>query len=73
MQSVDLLIAVLADAGRELPAEIGCTTRLREDLGLDSLELAVLAVQIEAKFGVDVFANRVCRTVGDIESQFPDA
>ena len=40
--------------------------RLQEDLGLDSLELAELTVLIEAEFGVDVFADGVVHTVGDV-------
>lgn len=43
--------------------------RLREDLGLDSLELAVLTVKIEAVHGVDVFADGLVTTVGEIEQK----
>jgi len=39
---------------------------LQNDLGLDSLSLAELAVRIEMKFGVDVFENFVPITVEDI-------
>ena len=39
---------------------------LQDDLGLDSLSLAELAVRIEMKFGVDVFENFVPTTVGDV-------
>jgi acyl carrier protein len=39
---------------------------LQNDLGLDSLSLAELAVRIEMKFGVDVFENLVPITVGDV-------
>lgn len=39
---------------------------LREDLELDSLDLAELTVRLQAKFGVDVFAKRNLRTVGDV-------
>lgn len=41
-------------------------SRLRDDLGLDSLQLAVLAVKIEAEFGVDVFKDSIPVMVGDI-------
>lgn len=39
---------------------------LREDLELDSLDLAELTVRLQAKFGIDVFAKRNLRTVGDV-------
>ncbi len=42
---------------------------LRADLEFDSLELAVLTVKIEAEFGVDVFADVVVTTVGEIEEK----
>lgn len=41
--------------------------RLREDLGFESLDLAELTVRIEEKFGVDVFADGLVHTVGEIE------
>ena len=46
-------------------------TRLREDLGFDSLDLAELTVRIEEAFGVDVFAAGVVRTAGEIEARLP--
>jgi acyl carrier protein len=41
-------------------------TRLREDLGFTSLDLAELTVRIEEKFGVDVFADGLVSTAGEI-------
>lgn len=41
-------------------------TDLRNDLGLDSLDLAELTVRIEAEFDVDIFENRIVNTVGEI-------
>ena len=40
--------------------------RLRQDLGMDSLELAELTVRIEAAYGVDVFKNGLVATVGEV-------
>ena len=40
--------------------------RIREDLGFSSLDLAELTVRIEEKFGVDVFADGLVGTVGEI-------
>lgn len=39
---------------------------LRNDIGLDSLDLAELTVRIEAEFDVDVFEDGIVYTVGEI-------
>jgi hypothetical protein len=43
--------------------------RLREDLSLDSLALAEWAVRLEAETGVDVFAEGLVRTVGEVRER----
>lgn len=45
------------------------TLSLRRDLGFDSLELAVLTVRIEAVFGVDVFADGLVDTIGELQAK----
>ena len=40
--------------------------KLRQDLGLDSLELAELTVRLEAEFGVDIFRDGLISSVGDV-------
>jgi len=62
-----LIKQVMAEAGRTPPSPIAGSTRLRNDLGFDSLELAVLTTHIEATFGVDVFADGLVDTVEEIE------
>jgi len=52
-------------AGRHPLEKLIESEKLREDLELDSLDLAELTVRLQAKFGVDVFAKRNLRTVGD--------
>lgn len=52
----------------ELPA-VNAGMRLREDLGFESLDLAELTVRIEEKFGVDVFADGLVHTVGEIQDK----
>jgi len=39
---------------------------LQNDLGLDSLDLAELTVRIENKTGIDIFENKIIRTVEEI-------
>lgn len=57
---------VLEQADKPPVQTLSPESRLQEDLGLDSLELAELTVLIEAEFAVDVFADGVVRTVGDV-------
>ena len=45
------------------------TMRLREDLGFDSFDLAELTVRIEEQCGVDVFADGLVRTVGEVRAK----
>jgi len=46
---------------------------LREDLLLDSLALAELTVRIEASTGVDVFADGIVATVGEVREKLSRA
>ena len=57
---------VLEQADKPSVETLSPESRLQEDLGLDSLELAELTVLIEAEFGVDVFADGVVHTVRDV-------
>ena len=49
--------------------EINDSTLLTNDLGLDSLDLALLTVEIESEFGVDIFENGLISRVGEIFEQ----
>lgn len=57
---------VLEESGRERLAKLDPNDRLKQDLDLDSLDLAILTVKIEADSGVDVFADGLVETVGEI-------
>jgi acyl carrier protein len=46
--------------------------KLRDDLGFDSLDLAELTVRVEDAFGVDVFADGLVFTVGEVEQRIRD-
>lgn len=41
-------------------------TKLREDLGLTSFDLAELTVKIEDEFDIDIFEDGLVNTVGEI-------
>ena len=45
----------------------------REDLGFDSLDLAELTVRLEARFGVDVFADEPVSTVAEVAQKIGSA
>ena len=63
-----LSLVNLIRSNKHQPAieELTSELRLREDLGFDSFDLAELTVRIEDRFGVDVFAGGVVRTVGEV-------
>lgn len=48
--------------------EIASRHNLRKDLGLDSVDIVVLAIQLQEKFNIDIFQGHPCQTVADIES-----
>lgn len=45
---------------------INAETKLREDLNLTSFDLAELTVKIEDEFDIDIFADGLVNTVGEI-------
>jgi acyl carrier protein len=42
---------------------------LKNDLGFDSFMLAELTVEIEEETGIDIFADSVVHTIGDINQK----
>lgn len=68
-KSQPIINSLQLESGRSPTQVLSDESRLREDLAFDSLELAVLTVKIEAEFGVDVFADGMVHTVGDIEEK----
>ncbi|MEM7558547.1 MAG: phosphopantetheine-binding protein [Planctomycetota bacterium] len=65
----EIVTEVLEEQGKSLKVPLQEQCRLREDLGFDSLELAILTVRIEAEFGVDVFAEGIVSTLGEIQAK----
>ena len=57
---------VLMESGRSERSDVQRSFYLKQDLDLDSLDLAVLTVKIEAATGIDVFADGLVETVGQI-------
>lgn len=52
--------------GESLVEIINVDQTLRADLNLDSFDLAELTVVIEDEYGVDIFEDGICNTVGEV-------
>jgi acyl carrier protein len=61
-----ILEEILYESGKPVPCGMSRGSRLREDLGLNSLELAILTVRLEATYQVDVFEQGLVATVGEV-------
>jgi len=67
---IEIINSILRENDLEMYVEeINDSTKLTDDLGLDSFNLAQLTVEIESEFGVDIFENGVISTVGEIFNQ----
>ncbi|MES2140611.1 MAG: acyl carrier protein [Bacteroidota bacterium] len=63
----EIIVSILEDSGNyNESVEIEASSRLREDLGMDSFNLAELTVHIEEEFDVDIFEDGLVNTVGEI-------
>jgi acyl carrier protein len=62
---IEIINSILVDGGQP-EVKITKESNLKDDIGLDSFELAMLTVQIEDKFGVDIFENSFPQTISDI-------
>lgn len=66
---------VLNDSGRPLPDSINSEDSFATELKLDSLDLAVLVVNLESELGVDPFRTGVApvRTFGELVAVYVSA
>jgi acyl carrier protein len=63
---LELVNTVLENRGKKTIKKIGPSMNLRNDLDMDSLDLAELTVRIEAEFDIDIFEDGIVNTVGEI-------
>ncbi len=61
-----IILIVLENSSLPVNVDINLETRFREDLGLDSIALAELAVRIEEKYDVDVFEDGLVFSVEEV-------
>jgi acyl carrier protein len=66
---LSIINTVLENRGKETLKGINENYSLKDDCGLDSLDLAELTVRIEAEYDVDIFEDGVVTTVGEILSK----
>lgn len=72
MLSSELLAVVnevRANKGASPLGSLAPEQRLREDLGFDSLDLAELTARLDEQFGVDVFADGIVSTMGEVQAK----
>jgi len=69
MELIDIINIVLENKGRAILLTVKPNDDLRNDLGLDSLDLAELTVRIESEFDIDIFENGLVKTVGEIQDK----
>jgi len=69
---ISIIRDILSDENMESEMKIIESTKLKEDLGFDSLMLAVLTVKIENEFDVDIFEHGLVFTVGEVFSKITE-
>lgn len=62
----EILNYVLEKNGKKKLDNMNHKLSLRNDLHLDSLDLAELTVRLEDEFDVDIFEDRIIDTIGEI-------
>jgi acyl carrier protein len=65
---LEIINTVLSNAGLDTIKELKSEDDLRQDLGLDSINLADLTVRIDEAFGVDVFEGEIIESIGQLIS-----
>jgi len=70
----EVIQQILVDAGRP-PRDLQKTDRFTHDVGLDSLDLAVMVVQLEQRLGIDPFREgaRPVATLGELAALYERA
>lgn len=64
-----IINTVLQNRGKEQIKRIKSKSKLRDDIGFDSLDLAEFTVRVEAEFDIDIFEDGIVNTVGEVENK----
>jgi len=62
----ELILEILEEDSETLEYPITLDSHLKNDIGLDSLNLALLTVKVEDEFNIDIFEDGLVFTVSDI-------
>lgn len=63
---LEIINTVLGNRSKEKISSLSPNMHLRNDIGLDSLDLAELTARIDAKYDVDVFEDGIVNTVDEV-------
>lgn len=63
---VSIINDIREDKGEKSISDIDTNKDLRADLGLDSMDLAVLTARIEEEYGIDIFEDGIVATTAEI-------
>lgn len=63
---LEIINGILENTNRETIQELSEEMSLRKDLDFDSLDLAVLTVNIESEFDIDIFEDGNVDTIDEI-------
>lgn len=63
---LNIVNEILGDNGNAPIEKLEADMSLRKDIGFNSLDLAVLTARIEENYGVDIFADGIIDTVGEV-------
>lgn len=66
---LEVINRVLDSNEMDVVESINDSMNLKNELGFDSFMLAELTVEIEEEVGIDIFADGVVNTVGDIRKK----
>ncbi len=69
MDLKNVINEVLERNGIDTINTLDSSIHLKNDLGMDSLMLAELTVEIEDHIGIDIFEDGIVNTIGDILSK----
>lgn len=58
---------ILADKGESKIDALADSVSLRNDLGFDSMDLAVLTAKLDEECGIDIFENGIVDKIEDIK------
>ena len=66
---LEIINQIREDKGLDKLSELNDNDKLRDDLGLDSFDLAELTVNIEVEFDVDVFEDGIIDSILELKDK----